>query len=321
MLLSQAERGYLVGHHDDPMYGHTWEALGAANGQSDVLAVTGMYPALMTFDLGHIELGADKNLDGVPFRRIREEIGRQYRRGGIVSLSWHVDNPVTGQSAWDNSDSTVVRQVLFNNNVREKFTVWLDRLADFLLTIDEPVVFRPWHEHTGSWFWWGQELCSRKEYLSLWRLTVSHLKKRGVRNVLYAYSPGIEPQNAEQYLERYPGDKIISVIGVDAYHYNGTDGTREFQEHLDRMLTIMQQVCRKHKVAMAVTECGMESIPDSTWFTRTLAPIVDKYPLAYVQFWRNAHDNPAHFYTPYPGHPSAADFKQFCLSSKAIMTK
>ena len=238
-----------------------------------------------------------------------------------MSLSWHVDNPVTGKSAWDNSDSTVVRQILKNKAVRQKFTAWLDRLADYLLTIKEPIVFRPWHEHTGSWFWWGQELCSKKEYLALWRLTVKHLKARGVTGLVYAYSPGIEPQNAAEYLERYPGDKVVSVIGVDAYHYNGLDGTKDFQSHLDRMLRIMQEVCQTHRVAMAVTECGMESISDPQWFTGTLAPVINKYPLAYVQFWRNAYDNPTHFYAPYPGHASAADFKQFCTSPKAIMVK
>ena len=318
MLLSQGERGYLVGHHDDPMYGHDWKF---EEGKSDVLAVTGHYPALMTFDLGHIELGDAANLDGVPFDRIREEIKKQYERGGIVSLSWHADNPVTGKSAWDNSDSTVVRQILKNKAVRRKFTGWLDRLADYLLTIPQPIVFRPWHEHTGSWFWWGQQLCSKKEYLDLWKLTVGHLKKRGVSNLVYAYSPGIEPKSTAEYLERYPGDKIVTLIGVDAYHYNGLDGTQEFQLNLGRMLRIMQEVCRTHHVAMALTECGMESITDPHWFTQTLAPVISKYPLAYVQFWRNAHDNPTHFYTPYPGHTSAADFRQFCSFPKAIMVK
>ena len=64
-------------------------------------------PAMMSFDLGRIELGGDKNLDNVPIERLRREIIAQYERGGMVSLSWHTDNPVTGKDAWDVSDSTL----------------------------------------------------------------------------------------------------------------------------------------------------------------------------------------------------------------------
>ena len=49
--------------------------------------VCGDYPAVISFDLGEIELGGDKSLDKVPFEKIRKEIINQYNRGGLVSLS------------------------------------------------------------------------------------------------------------------------------------------------------------------------------------------------------------------------------------------
>ena len=88
---------FLFGHHDDPVYGIGWD--GDEN-RSDVKSVCGDYPAMMSFDLGRIELGGDKNLDNVPIERLRREIIAQYERGGMVSLSWHTDNPVTGKDAW-----------------------------------------------------------------------------------------------------------------------------------------------------------------------------------------------------------------------------
>ena len=68
--VSQQNR-FLFGHHDDPVYGIGWD--GDEN-RSDVKSVCGDYPAMMSFDLGRIELGGDKNLDNVPIERLRREI-------------------------------------------------------------------------------------------------------------------------------------------------------------------------------------------------------------------------------------------------------
>ena len=57
-------KGVMLGHQDDPVYGTTWKW---DLGKSDVLLTTGDYPAVMGFDLGKIELDSKENLDGVPF--------------------------------------------------------------------------------------------------------------------------------------------------------------------------------------------------------------------------------------------------------------
>jgi mannan endo-1,4-beta-mannosidase len=53
----------------------------------------------------------------------------------------------------------------------------MDILADFMNTLKTkegtkvPVLFRPWHEHTGKWFWWGKNLCAAEQYKELRRMT------------------------------------------------------------------------------------------------------------------------------------------------------
>ena len=69
--------GFMIGHHDDPVYGIGWEGDSA---RSDIKSVCGDYPAVMSFDLGRIELGGEMNLDKVPFDRIRKETVAQYER-------------------------------------------------------------------------------------------------------------------------------------------------------------------------------------------------------------------------------------------------
>ena len=103
------KKGYMFGHQDDTFYGLTWEW---EYGRSDVYDTVGDFPAVMGYDLGGIELDDDKNLDGVPFDKIREELIKHHERGGIVTISWHPRNPVTQGTAWDVSDDLVIHKIL-----------------------------------------------------------------------------------------------------------------------------------------------------------------------------------------------------------------
>ena len=143
ILLSNLEsttlKGIMFGHHDDTVYGIGWEG---NEDSSDVKSVCGGYPAVISFDLGEIELGKKENLDKVSFDKIRSEIIKHYQRDGVVSLSWHVRNPLTGGDSWDVSDSTVVSpilelQVLQHQVQRKGYFLWLhtkplNLLTDFL---------------------------------------------------------------------------------------------------------------------------------------------------------------------------------------------
>ena len=120
-LRATPQKGIMFGHHDDTVYGIGWEF---DEGGSDVQKVCGDYPAVISFDLGEIELGGDKSLDKVPFEKIRKEIINQYNRGGLVSLSWHPRNPKTGGDAWDVSDHAVVKSILPEGENYEKFQSW-----------------------------------------------------------------------------------------------------------------------------------------------------------------------------------------------------
>ncbi|MDO4757532.1 MAG: glycosyl hydrolase, partial [Parabacteroides sp.] len=260
------------------------------------------------------------NLDKVAFERLRECAIEQYQRGGMVSFSWHTRNPKTGGDAWDNSDSTVVAAILPGGEHYQKMLSWLDKVSEFFLSLQTkdgtlvPVIFRPWHEHTGSWFWWGQDLCSTEQYKELWKMTYDYLQRNKVTNVLLAYSPGMEPNSVEEYLERYPGDEIIDVLGTDIYQYESA----QYKEWLEKELAIMTNIGQLRDKPIALTETGLEGIPDSTWWTQTLLPIISKYPLSYVLVWRNARERITHYYAPYPGQVSADDFIEFYRSPKTL---
>src|SRR5665648_1159720 len=105
----------------------------------------------------------------------------------------------------------------------ELYKQYLDKLAAFMLSLKTdqgtfiPVFFRPFHEHTGSWFWWGKNLCTVGEYKALWRFTVNYLREtKNIHHLLYAYSTD-RFTTSEEYLERYPGDDLIDLVAFDLY--------------------------------------------------------------------------------------------------------
>lgn len=316
-LKAISSKGIMFGHHDDTNYGIGWEG---DEGRSDVKSVCGDYPAVISFDLGGIEQKDTMNLDKVPFSKIKKEILNQYQRGGMVTLSWHLRNPKTGGDAWDVADTTVVKSILPGGVDHDKFAGWLTDVAGFINSLKTkagtkiPVLFRPWHEHTGSWFWWGAKLCTPDQYKTLWRMTVDSLRAKGVDNVLYAYSTGTEPQDTTQYLQRYPGDDLIDVIGFDNYQFERDD----FLASMQRELMIIDSIGKTHHKIIALTEAGYEGIPDPEWWTKTLLPAVEKYPIAYLLVWRNAREKPTHFFAPYPGQASVEDFVKFYRNPKTL---
>ena len=328
---------YLFGHHDDTVYGIGWAADysndSTIHQRSDVKSVCNDYPALLSFDLGHIELGDSLNLDGVPFQRIRQEILAHYDRGGMITLSWHVNNPLSGGTSWvadslKSTETKTVAAVLEGGEKHDVFLSWLDRVADFLNSLETPygvkvpVLFRPWHEHTGSWFWWGQEHCTPEQYKALWQLTTSRLKDKGVVNALYAYSPGTEPDgNEAKYMERYPGDDVIDLIGLDCYCWAPEADTTQITNYattLDKNLGMVCSIAKKRQKAVALTETGYECLKKKDWWTATLAPILERHPISYVLVWRNAHNRENHFFAPYPGQQSASDFIRFYNDKRTL---
>ena len=319
----------IIRSQDDPFYGLTWEYQADS---SDVKNVCGDWPAVMGFELGGIEMGDAKNLDSVPFTRMAEEIVKHYQRGGIVTISWHPRNPVTtiegggnaGQkfpegTAWDVSDTTVVRSVLPEGEKHELFLTWMRRVADFLdqLKTDDgqriPIIFRPWHENTGSWFWWGERLCTADEYKGLWNLLQDYLDGRGFDNLLWAYSPGMAPNLDEaKYLERYPGDDRISLVGIDGYQWGSKE---DFVAQLDLNLAMLTKFAKDRGKIAALTECGLKNLTDPTWWTQTLTPMLDKYDISYFLVWRNYNKE---WFGPSPSQPDAPYFREMYAKENVL---
>ena len=311
------------------MYGHSWKLEDDASEfvRSDVKEVCGKYPAVLGLDLGGIEMGWDANLDRNDFDNMRASVVAHHERGGITTFSWHPRNPLTGGDSWDVSSDQVVASILPGGEKHEYFMGWLKNAADFMDSIRTadgevvPVIFRPWHEHTGSWFWWGQNLCTTEQYKALWKMTYDYMvEERGMTNLLWAYSPGAGGLNPELFEERYPGDDIIDLVGFDCY---AGDDRQRYIGKMKSALDVTAAFAEAHGKLLAVTETGYEGVKDPKWWTEVLYVAVKDYPVCYVLIWRNACDDNMqhHFYAPFPEHESAEDFRTFTSLEQIIMIK
>lgn len=339
------KKGYMYGHQDDPFYGITWNW---DEGRSDTYELVGDYPAVMGFDLGGIELGDSKNLDSVPFDRMRDEIVKHHERGGIITISWHPRNPLLGTTAWIQKDTVAynqavealkqmrqydvakqvadpqhtVRSIIPGGSHHGVFQLWLKRVTDFLASLKDkkgnpvPLIFRPYHENSGSWFWWGQDNCSDEEYLALWNMTQDYVNATLKESIVWSYSPSASGRWTEQqWLVRYPGDDRIDLLGVDAYQW----GTEEaFVKELNAELALITKLAKERGKLIAMTECGYQNSPDPTWWQRVFKPVIEKYPVCYLLPWRNYHKE--HFGAS-PAAKTADDFKAWAKQKQFLFLK
>ncbi|GEP50922.1 mannan endo-1,4-beta-mannosidase [Flavobacterium noncentrifugens] len=323
-----AQKGIMFGHQDDLAYGVNWKY---EPGRSDVKDVTGDYPAVYGWDLGGLEKKSDKNIDGIPFDKMREFIKDARKRGGIVTISWHTDNPLTAKNAWDTTPKTLV-SILPGGQMHEKFKGWLDEAAKYLNSLKDangkpiPVLYRPYHELTGNWFWWCKNNASPEDFKSLWKFTLGYLQSRGVHNLIYVYNTS-DFKTREEFLEYYPGAGWADVLSFDNYQYKDPATDNSFIENCQRQFGTMDAVAKEQNKLTAFAETGYEQIPYNKWWTQTLLQAIGNYKISYVLVWRNhgwnEYMNPPrmHYYAPYKGQSSEKDFVDFYNLSNIFFEK
>ena len=319
ILHRRSQEGIMLGHQDDLAYGIGWYKV---SGKSDVKEVSGKYPAVFGWELGALERNSSYNLDSVYFSDMKEYAKQVHEMGGINTFSWHADNILTGNTAWDCKQNSVVATCLSGGSNHARFLTWLDIVADFFSDLKDkegkpiPVLFRPFHEHTGNWFWWCADQCTPEEYIQLWRMTFDYLTKtKQIHHLIWTYSPAAV-SSEEEYLKRYPGNEYVDILGFDSYM--NRDEPEYYIAELYTNLNIVTDLANRFSKIAALTETGLEAIPISDYFTGVLWPVVSKYEISYFLFWRNAINRPNHFYVPYPGHSSCKDFVKM-INDKCLM--
>ncbi|RUS45120.1 glycosyl hydrolase [Cohnella sp. AR92] len=310
----------LFGHQHATDEGMTLTGSGV---ESDVNNSVGDFPAVFGWDTLSLEGKEKPGVANDPQQSIANlvhSVQTAHDMGGIVTLSSHMPNFVTGGSFNDTAGS-VVQHVLPGGDKNEAYNAFLDNIAEFASQAKDedgkpiPILFRPFHEQNGGWFWWGAKTTTTSEYVEIYRYTVEYLRDiKGVHNFLYVFSPnGTFGGSESSYLTTYPGDDYVDVLGMDQYDSQSSPGTESFLNGLVADLAMISKLAdRKGKIAtfseFGYSPQGMlaSGNGDLNWFTHVLDAIkADKNAkrISYMLTWANFGVNSNNLFVPYKDAP------------------
>lgn len=253
-------------------------------------------------------------------------------RGAVIGYCYHLagsrSNSFNAKVNGANSaDYNLVSEILSNsdrtkNAMLDWYLTKLDNVViPILKDISVPVVYRPFHEMTGDWFWWGRQVGS-SNYIKIFQLTVDYMRAAGLKNVLYSWSP-----DGDANFQFYPGDNYVDILGYDAYE----PGIASWMPHSKvktALTTLINYANSKDKVA-AWTETGCRMVDNQTVYPNKYYDFWSKYvwdfthddsilrQLAWIETWYNAnwnHSTTGSGYIPHKGSnmpnadKAAADF-------------
>jgi mannan endo-1,4-beta-mannosidase len=207
----------------------------------------GKTPVIFSTDLGFAK---DSDKDSYLARPdIVEEIKRQHQLGSIIALCWHAvpptaDEPVTfrpPEGASSDSLMSVQGQLLdrqfkdvltHGTKLYKHWCAQVDVIALYLKKLQEahiPVLWRPYHEMNGDWFWWGGRRGDNGT-IALYRQLFDRLVHyHKLNNLIWVWSVDRPAKPEMQFADYYPGDKFLDILALDVY---GRDFKQSYYDSL-----------------------------------------------------------------------------------------
>ena len=305
------------------------------SGSSDIKKTTGNDPSILGSDFMFItdKDNPNNNWYVQQENKIIQDTKDAYAKGMINTFCWHLREPYNEKSFYSADMTSEQRTDAFKSLLPGgKFNNWykkkLDKVASVVSNLKDtngkqiPIIFRPFHEFDGNWFWWGANYCTAEEYISVYRFTVNYLRDtKNVHNILFAFSPDNSYTTPSSYLSRYPGDDYVDILGMDNYGDFDNKGTSGASLANSKLKLISDLAISKNKIA-ALTETGYRVTSTTpainNWFSTYLYDAItnNNLQIAYVMFWSNTSSG---YYVPTPGNSNVADFQNFTLKSKIIL--
>lgn len=366
---AKALQSYLNGlkNSDQVLFGHQNDVSRSVNANAslgDVYDVTGSVSGVFGIDTLALAGSEAGGTDAASALRNSVEYSKKAaQNGAIVSLSAHMPN-FTNSKIKKNDDGSYdffncdfseskdlsndsLKTILPGGENNEVYNAYLDIIADYAnqLAMDKiPVMFRPLHENTGSWFWWGSTN-SEESYKSLYRYTRDYLESKGVHNLLYVYSPCGPVSSEEDFMSRYPGDEYVDVLGFDYYadYTYGQDADESYFENLDSTCRVVSKIADEHNKIAGISECGVRVTREDgssdgllvkgnpvakeksgyNWYQK-VNDVAKKNNMPYYLVWANFSDT--NFYVPYKyddtyGQEMINEFIDYYNDSSSIFGK
>lgn len=285
-------------------------------------------------------------------REVRQHMQDIYSRGGIVTIHYHMNNPIDGSkydagpkelwqivSRYACEQNPLLKSMPRCGDAHITYRKKMGRLVSFLksVTVDGipvPVIFRPFHENNGDWFWWSPSETNKDAYhaaiQTVWQWTVNFVHNTEDHHaMLWAYAPaggrdgGLTTAN---YFDLAPTLSQIDVLGYDRYG----DFAGEAADGIREVRAVVELAERYGKIA-AVTEIGhnyqgkRNMWPQHVWSKHTLGALKDDpvaTRVAWMLMWLNyphANSCEGQYFGPHANHDNAIDFRTVCAREDIIL--
>lgn len=216
-LYSISGKKILSGQHSAPLVG---------SGRLSVIhRFTNGYPAVFGQDFGFSYPGY---WDGINYRQnIVDEAIRRHAEGFIITIMWHavaptLDEPVEFKDGIQNdlTDAEWKELITPGTKLNERWKSQVDVIAWFLKQLryaDVPVIWRPYHEMNGDWFWWGKKT-GPDGYKKLYQMLFDRLVNfHQLNNLIWVFNTNEVKPGVDRHDLYYPGNDYVDILATDVY--------------------------------------------------------------------------------------------------------
>ncbi|HWD38977.1 MAG TPA: glycosyl hydrolase [Fimbriimonas sp.] len=188
---------------------------------------TGKTPAIYGTDLGFAAAGDKDSAYGR--HEVVQELIKQFRSGHIIALCWHevpptMDEPVQfrGQVQSHLTDQQFEDLLAPGTAINKHWLAQVDGIAEYLKELQDahvPILWRPFHEINGDWFWWnGRRGDARHGSKQLYRMIYDRLVNfHHLKNLIWVWNPDQPSRPDRQFVDYFPGLDCVDVLGLDCY--------------------------------------------------------------------------------------------------------
>lgn len=171
---------------------------------------TGRWPAMISVDY------TDFKNKWVDTRQPNRVLLDYWRARGLVGVSVHLNNPARPEGGGLNDRGLNIADLLATDTaIHQRWLRQLDAIAaglQELQTAGVVVLWRPFHEMNGNWFWWGAQ--KPEDFARVWRHMFTYFTEtKGLHNLIWVYGPN----QGEHVADFYPGNQYVDLVGLDAY--------------------------------------------------------------------------------------------------------
>ncbi|MDT0645092.1 glycosyl hydrolase [Zunongwangia sp. F260] len=307
------------------------------SGESDMKKLTGSDPGMLGSDFMFITDDSNNGEAGNWFYQQEQQITQDaieaYDKGMVNAFTWHLREPYEGDDFYTSEMTAFQRENAFRSIMpgganHDYYREKLQKVAEVVKNLRGsdgtliPVIFRPFHEFDGDFFWWGAPYSTPAEFKEVWRFTVTYLRDElDVHNILYAFAPDNSYTSKSAYLSRYPGDEYVDILGMDNYgDFSSQSGSGVAAAN--QKLKVVSDLAKERNKVAALTETGyfvdaQNPLP-SNFYSENIYNVITESDvnIGFIMFWQNYADS---YTVPVPGVEGEDDFMEFIEKEEALL--